>query len=106
MGRNKDHAAGASKSLKKTTKIIMKFLEDRGDRPQNGLRDFLHEKLGDFAVKWYRKGFNRGHKESHKQCDEGKVPRTLDFDATREFFTDDERTVHLKSTLKKKRSKR
>jgi hypothetical protein len=28
----------------------------------------------------------------------------LRYDATREFFTDDERTVHLKSTLKKKRS--
>jgi len=101
-----DHAAGASKSLKKTTKAIMKFLKDEGDRPQNGLRDFLHDKLGDFAVKWYRRGFNRGHKESGKQCDGGKVPSTLRYDATREFFTNDERTVHLKSALKKKRSKR
>jgi hypothetical protein len=99
-----DQAAGASKSLKKTTKAIMKFLDDKGDRPQNGLRDFLHDKLGDFAVKWYRKGFNLGHKESHKQCDGGKVPRTLRHDATREFFTGDERTVRLKSVLKKKRS--
>jgi hypothetical protein len=101
-----EHAAGASKSLKKTTKVIMKFLKDRGDRPQSGLRDFLHEKLGDLAVKWYRRGFKRGHIESDKQFDDGKVPRTLRYDATREFFTGEERTVNLKSTLKKKRSKR
>ncbi len=101
-----DHAAGASKSLKKTAKAIMNFLNDKGKRPQNGLRDFLHEKLGDFAVKWYRKGFNRGHKESDRQCKKGGVPRVLSYDASREFFTGDERTVHLKSTLKKKPSKR
>jgi hypothetical protein len=46
-----EYAAGASKSLKKTTKAIMKFLKDSGDRPQSGLRDFLYDKLGDFAVK-------------------------------------------------------
>src|SRR5690242_17537680 len=100
-----DLAAGASKSLKKTTKAIMKFLKDSGDQPQSGLRDFLNDKLGDFAVKWYRKGFNRGHKESHKHYSKGKAPRTLSYDATREFFTGDERTVHLKSTLKNKRAK-
>ena len=100
-----EYAAGASKSLKKTTKAIMKFLKDSGDRPQSGLRDFLYDKLGDFAVKWYRKGFNRGHKESHKHRTNRKVPRTLSYDATREFFTGDERTVRLKSTLKNKRAK-
>ncbi len=106
MSINNGHAAGASKSLKKTTKAIMKFLQDKGDLPQRDLRAFLYDKLGDFAVKWYRKGFNRGHKESDKQCERGRVPRVLRYDATREFFTDDERTVQLKSTLKKKRSKR
>jgi hypothetical protein len=61
---------------------------------------------GDFAVKWYRKGFSRGHKEGDKQWEKGRVPNILHYDATREFFAGDERTVHLKSTLKKKRSKR
>jgi hypothetical protein len=69
-------------------------------------RDFLYVKLGDLAVKWYSRGFCRGHMESNKQSDGGRVPRTLRYDATREFFTDEERTVHLKSTLKKKRTKR
>jgi hypothetical protein len=101
-----EYAAGASASLNKTTTVIMKFLKDEGERPPRRLRAFLHEKLGDLAEMWYRKGFNRGHKESYRQCEEGRVPRVLRFDATREFFTDDERTVHLKSTLKRKRKKR
>lgn len=101
-----DHAAGASKSLKKTTKAILKFLEDNSNLPKRDLRAFQYEKLGDFAVYWYRKGFNRGHKESERCSDEGRVVRTLRYDATREFFTDDERTVHLKSTLKEKHPKR
>jgi hypothetical protein len=63
-GQEQGHAAGASKSLKKTTKAIMKFLEDEGDRPQSGLRDFLYDKLGDFAVKWYRKGLTADTKKA------------------------------------------
>jgi hypothetical protein len=102
----RDFAAGASASLKKTSKAIMCFLEDKKNQPRQGLRDFLHERLGDLAVKWYRHGFNRGHKESHKHCKHGEVPGTLRYDATREFFTNAERTVHLKSTLRKKRPKR
>jgi hypothetical protein len=102
----RDFAAGASASLNKTTTAIMKFLEDEEDRPPRRLRAFLHEKLGDLAEMWYRKGFNRGHKESDKQCEAGRVPRVLRYDATREFFTHDKRTVELESTLKRKRKKR
>jgi hypothetical protein len=101
-----DYIAGASASLSKTIAVIMKILEDERKRPTRRLRAFLHEKLGDFAVMWYRKGFNRGHKESDRQCEDGSVPRSLRYDATREFFTDDERTVHLKSKLKRKRGRR
>jgi hypothetical protein len=104
-GMTDDFAAGASASLKKTTKAILRFLRNEGKQPRNGLRDHLHNRLGDLAVKWYRYGFNRGHKESDKHCKNGKVPRTLRYDATREFFIDAERTVHLKSTLKERRSK-
>lgn len=99
-----DYVAGASASLNKTTRAIMKFLDDEDNCPPERLRDFLYGKLGDFAVKWYRHGFNRGHRESNKQSRRGRIPRILRYDGTREFFTDDERTVHLKSTLKKKRS--
>ena len=99
-----DFAAGASASLNKTITAMETFLEDKGDRPARGLRDYLSAQLGDLAVKWYRHGFSRGHKESNKRSSGGRIPRVLRYDATREFFTDDERTVHLKSTLKKKRS--
>jgi hypothetical protein len=104
--RKNDYAAGASASLKKTSKAIMRFLNDKKDQPQVGLRDFLYDCLGDLAIKWYRYGFNRGHKESQKQSKNGKIPRTLRYDATREFFTGTKRTVRLKSKLKKKQSKR
>jgi hypothetical protein len=100
------YTAGASASLNKTTSAIMKFLEDDDERPSRRLRAFLHEKLGDLAEMWYRKGFNRGHKESDKQCEAGRVPRIVRYDATREFFTGDKRTVELESTLKRKRKKR
>jgi hypothetical protein len=100
-----DFAAGASASLNKTITAMESFLEDKGDRPVRGLRDYLLAQLGDLAVKWYRHGFSRGHNESNKQSMRGRIPRILRYDATREFFTDDERTVHLKSTLKQNRSK-
>jgi hypothetical protein len=32
----------------------------------------------------------------------GRVPRVLRYDATHEFFTGDERTVHSKPTLEQK----
>ena len=66
MGRNS--AGGASASLNKTISEITAFLNDRGRRPWGrgaDLRDFLHEKLTDLAEKRYRRGFRRGHMESH-----------------------------------------
>ena len=98
-----DFAAGASASLKLSIKAIMEFLEDVEKHPRSGLREFLYEKLSDLAVKWYRRGFKRGHIESDRHIQGGKVPRVLRYDATREFFTGRERTVRLKSTLKRKR---
>jgi len=100
-----EFAKGASASLNKTITAIMKFLGDEKIRPRQGLRDYLRDLLGDLAVRWYRRGFNRGHRESGKQCKDGRVPHILRFDATREFFTGAEKTVHLKSTLKRGRPK-
>jgi hypothetical protein len=98
-------AAGASASLNKTITAMERFLEDEQDRPTHGLRDYLFARLGDLAAKWYRHGFNRGHKESKRQSRNGRIPRTLRYDATREFFIGAKKTVHLKSTLKRKRPK-
>jgi hypothetical protein len=95
-------ATGASKSLNKTITELMTFLEKAEKRPVNGLREFLNEKITDLAVKWYRRGFNRGHREVAKQMGKGRVPRILRWEATREFYLDNERTVNLRSTLPKK----
>ena len=100
-----DFAAGASASLNKTITAIERFLEDKGNRPPSGLRAYMFDRQADLAVKWYRRGFKRGHEETAKQCKKGRVPRVLRYHATREFFIDNERTIRLKSTLKKKRHK-
>jgi hypothetical protein len=94
-----DFAAGAAASLKTTANEVMAVLGHQDPLPTDDLRDFLNEKLGDLAIKWYRKGFNRGHKESHAQTAKGRVPKTLRHDATRQFFSGGKRTVHLKSVL-------
>lgn len=97
-----DFPAGASASLNKTITTMEDFLERNQSRPVCGLRDYLLARLGDLAVKWYRYGFNRGHRESEKQSRNGRIPRTLRYDATREFFIGDTRTIGLKSKLKRK----
>ena len=99
-------AAGASASLNKTITAMQDFLEDKQGRPSRGLRDYLFAQLGDLAVTWYRRGFKRGHRESHKRSRNGRTPRILTYEATREFFTGDERTIHLKSTLRRNRGGR
>jgi len=94
-----DFAAGAAASLKKTANEVMAVLGHQDPLPTDDLRDFLNKKLGDLAIQWYRKGFNRGHKERHAQTAKGRVPKTLRHDATRQFFSGGKRTVHLKSVL-------
>lgn len=101
-----DYAAGASASLHSTITAVDKFLEREGAHPTRDLRAHLFDLLGDLAVKWYSRGFKRGHMESKKQSEDGKVPRSIHYDATREFFTGTKRTVELKSKLKRKRGKR
>jgi len=98
----RDHAAGASKALNKTITEIMAHMGDDGDRPGAGLRDFLHEKVGDLAEGWFKKGFNRGHREAHGHYKEdGKVPKTLKFECRRKLSPKQERDIKLRSTIKK-----
>jgi hypothetical protein len=95
---------GASKSLNKTIKEIIEFLgENREHRPIKRLRLFLWEKLADLAEKRYKRGFRRGHIESHRKFVEtGVFPSTLDYDGEREFFKGQRREVHLTSKIKTK----
>lgn len=92
--------------LPSTRRLVSRQVSGKkGNRPPRGLRRYLVNLLGDLAVNWNRRGFRRGHVESDKQGRDGRVPHTIRYDATRDFFTDNERTVHLKSTFKKKRRK-
>jgi hypothetical protein len=78
----------------------------RRRKPNEGLRDFLREKIGDLSERWFRRGFNRGHRESYRECeDKGKVPRTLTFDCRRKLSPRQIRALTLKSTIKKKSQK-
>lgn len=84
----RDYVAGASASLNRTITAIMKFLEDDGDRPPRKFRAFLHEKIADSNERWFRKGFNRGHRESFGLFNRaGRVPKTLRYECTRKLFT-------------------
>jgi hypothetical protein len=47
-----DFAAGASVSLNKTIKGIMKFLEDDDDRPPRKFHTFLYKKIADSNELW------------------------------------------------------
>jgi hypothetical protein len=90
--------------MNRTISEIMTFLSDQGRRPGGrgtDLRDFLHEKLADLAEKRYRRGFRRGHMESHKRfVDTGVFPTEIDFEAEREFFDGQNRWVRLTSKIR------
>jgi len=97
-------AKGATKSLNKTITEIMTHLGQSAARPPAGLRDFLYEKIGDLSERWFRKGFNRGNTESHKEFKaNGKVPRTLRFDCSRSLSPRQSRKISLESEIKKKK---
>ncbi len=94
---------GASKSLNKTITELMAHLGDNGDRPKSDLRGILREKVGDLAESWFKKGFNRGHKEAHKHFEEqGVVPVMLKAKAKRTLAPKQRRNVKLRSTIKTK----
>jgi hypothetical protein len=98
---NNSGSEEASKSLNKTITEIMTYLKDSGGRPRDDLRPFVHEKLADLSEKWFKRGFNRGHRESWDRfSDKGKVPRTLRYEGARELFSNKKRKVELKSMIK------
>ncbi|WP_460255566.1 hypothetical protein [Acidiphilium sp. MT5] len=82
----------------------MKHLADDGPRPGKGLRQFLREKIGDLAETWFRKGFNRGHRESYAANEQGEgVPTTLEYECTRKLSPGQRRELELSSTIKTKK---
>lgn len=94
---------GASKANNKTISEIMEFLSEDGHRPSAQQRAFLRKKLADLGNYWYKRGFNRGHRQSLKQFQKsGRVRSKLSYKGEREFFTGQTRQVRLKSTVRRK----
>lgn len=97
-------AEGASKSLNKTITDIMGHLGQAMDRPNADLRTFLYERIGDLSERWFRKGFNRGHREARREFeDRGRVPLKLSYDCKRRLSPKQKRAIELKSTIKRKK---
>jgi len=89
---------GATNSLNKTIREIDAFLDGLPQKPSEGLRDELHEKLAELNRVWYTKGFNRGHIESRQlYLTTGKVPKRLNIEVKRELFVGKRRKIKLKS---------
>lgn len=65
------------------------------------LRDKILASLTELSTRWYKKGFNRGHKEcfSHLEKQE-EFPMTIRKTLKREFLPNSQAVVKLKSTLK------
>jgi len=100
------YAAGASASIMKTLNEIEKIVGGKKLPPAGPKRNALRQKLQAALIKssrtWYRKGFNRGHRESfraHKH--QALVPATLVVNVEREFLPKTQSPVKLKSRLSK-----
>lgn len=103
--QNNDFAAGASASINKTIAEIEHIVsgEPLGyDGPKRKeLRTRIQDVLKRLSELWYKKGFNRGHKESYRAYREkGRVPRKLLFKAKREFIPNTPKDIKLKSKIK------
>ena len=85
----------------RTISQIMEFLQDESTRPSRNLRAFLDEKIADLTERWYKAGFQRGHKESYKVFkDTGTLPKRLRYKGQREFFKGQKRKVRVTSRIK------
>lgn len=94
---------GASKANNRTITEIMEFLGKDGRRPRAQQRAFLRKMLADLGKHWYKRGFNRGHRQSLNQFQElGRVRSKLSYKGEREFFSGQTRRVRIKSTVRRK----
>jgi hypothetical protein len=102
-----ERKAGASASLNKTITEIVEFIGNDDEQTKGEkLRTTLHQKIGDLAQMWYRRGFKRGHIESHKHFKASDtVPTKLEFECRRKLSPSQERDIVLKSEIKSKHKK-
>lgn len=104
--KNGGYVAGASASINKTLNEIVRIVEGKRLAPAGPLRVQLRAELQAVVIasskRWYRKGFNRGHKECYRVAKRaGKVPSVIAAAVEREFVAKTSSKVKLKSTLSK-----
>jgi hypothetical protein len=57
--------------------------------------------LEEFAARWYRRGFNRGHRESYERYEAtGAVPKALRAKVKRDLFSGKAQKLKLKSKIR------
>jgi collagenase-like PrtC family protease len=94
---------GQVASLKYTIKTVREFLQtDSLPSDPMVLRVLLERLIGDVAEKQYKRGFNRGHRQSYKKFKKTKkVPKTLCFTARqRKIAYKQVRTIKARSKIK------
>lgn len=106
MKTNKTYAAGASASINKTISEIEHILRGKKLPSTGSLREQLRAELQAAIItssrKWYRKGFNRGHKACYQAVKNGeKFPSVIEAAVEREFIPKTSSKVKLKSKLSK-----
>ena len=100
-----DGGAAASASIHKTLKEIEAILDENlpnAGKLRSKLRSTLIESFESVGKQWYRKGFNRGHRESFSAFKEkGKVPKSLKLEKSRKIVTSGpKRLIKLRSRIK------
>jgi hypothetical protein len=102
----KDDAAAASASINKTLKEVEAILNGADLGPagelRSKLRDTLVKSFERVGRKWYRRGFNRGHREAYQAFSESRrVPDVLEAEKNRKIVDAGERRkIKLKSSIK------
>lgn len=99
-------AAGASAAIMLMVKDIEQILNGEKLKISGPMGKASRQKIQATLIKssrsWYKKGFNRGHKEAFLAYKaNNQVPTNLAVDVKREFVPNTKRTVTLKSTLTK-----
>ncbi|GLO51023.1 hypothetical protein D3C76_1354110 [compost metagenome] len=95
-----------SQSIQKTLKEIDKLLDgsqlDKAGPLRKKLRDRILDAFDEVGKQWYRKGFNRGHRQAYEAFSEtDNVPRKLKASKVRQFTPSSKHiSVKLRSTLK------
>lgn len=99
------YVEGASSSIAKTIDEIGailegEFLQKAGEK-REALRASIESALTGLAKTWYKKGFNRGHKESFRNFKESKeFPTEISTSVSRSLLPNSKHKIKLKSSLK------